>query len=469
MKKLLTLFLVLILLAPMAVHGDGVKVPKPTSTAETTTSDGGGESEKRVVHRTTNVDLDELLEALRIWSQDKTKAQEYEELRKLLYIPISYQEDYRPPAVRLNYTGGVNISRGEELEIRADVWNYNPEEIRSNLYLWLEAEMPGQEEFELVELQPKIILKNEYGGEYNYSSRTWLNITPFIDLNQVGDVKLRIKVDDQHSTFSTEELNLTLINNLPILTNMTVAPEPARWHDNIKYMTTVADEDGDTLKVTLHVLDELDAERCNITKEVIPPSDLAFSSFEYSIFNEADAGKNFSYYYLFSDGIENITTDVMKGPHLLPTPKIWVEDPKVEASDANYYWWQEYSFSLKVKNPMVEDLKITLYTITPKHPLKMIESKTLGKSEEYVTVNFTGLRPFDVADADQIFSYRYVYTAPDQNSKDFIEATGERINSKIMRYSMYSPVTLANILLIILLTIFGGAMMERRFYRRGGG
>ena len=467
MKRILIILLIVIFLAPMLVQGDGIKPPPKTKTeSETTSTSGGGSEDRRVVHRSTNIDLEELLDAVRVWSQDKTKADEYEELRKLLYIPISYQEEYRRPTVKMNYTGEANISRSEEIEISADVWNNNPEEIRSNLYLWLEAKMPGQDEFELVELQPKIILKNEYSETYSYNNRTWKNLTPFRDLSQVGAVKLRIKVDDQHKTYSTDELDLMLVNNLPMLTNMTVAPEPAKWHENVKYIASVADQDRDTLSVTLHIRDEMEVERRNVTKEVIPPSDLTFNSIDYGIFTEEDAGKNFTYYYSFDDGINSSSTMVQTGPKFQRPPKLNVDRLEFYA-DESYYWWQPYTFEVRANNlnPGEIDVTFTLSVKTGNNDWKFVESKTEKIGPEPKMIFFNNTRPFIVKDADDPFYYRIKLNEITQLETDTIEARGETINSKIYPYTIYDPIMLSNLGLIYIFILALGLVMERTLKR----
>ena len=82
-----------------------------------------------------------------------------------------------------------------------------------------------------------------------------------------------------------------------------------RYNDPIEYKANIADADGDLLNVTLHILDENGVELKNETLNM-KPGPVSFKANEYGFFKEADAGKNFTYYYSYDDGIDFISKDL---------------------------------------------------------------------------------------------------------------------------------------------------------------
>jgi len=225
------------------------------------------------------------------------------------------------------------------------------------------------------------------------------------------------------------------------------------------------DDDGDMINVTLHLLDDRGMEIRNETQDVKSGTNVTFVASQYGFFGEGDAGKNFSYRYTYGDGLDVNGTDAFSGPSLLPTPKIFVSDRTFDPEDENRYWWQKYRFSLKVKNPEIANLRVDLYTSTPSHPDRYQDTKIINASEEAQSVIFE-LRPFDVSDANQSFTYSFRYSATGQNSREEIgDLSGDSINPKIVRYPIYSLVTIGNVLAVLLAALVGGIVIERRFYR----
>jgi len=360
------------------------------------------------------------------------------------------------------------------------VKNDNPIEVPSDVYLWLEAKGPGEDNFTRVGSQ-RVILANEYSEKNNATTRDWSDITPFIDSKVVGNATFRIWFNDMHSTYYTDSmygkpyhqddyysaLDLDLVNSPPEADEGSVRVDPpkARYNDPIRYESRFIDADGDMVNVTLHILDDQNRELRNLTQYAKSGTNVTFAAGEYGLFGEGDAGKNFSYFYTYGDGLDDNTTEIFSGPILLPSPKIFVSDEEVEPEDENRYWWQNYRFSLKVKNPEINNLRIDLYTSTPSHPNRYQETVVINVSEEAQNVLFD-LQPFDVSDANQSFTYRFKYSATDQNSREETESlSGDEINPRIVRYPIYSMVTVGNIFVVLLAALVGGIVIERRLYR----
>ncbi len=452
----------------------------PSPPKSTPSSSGDGDSDKRSGKKIVKLELDDLIGNLEKWKQEDPE--EFEYLKKLLHIPFVPPKNYAAPAVLLwypNSTDKARITRNEKLDIYAYVKNDNPIEVRSDVYLWLEAKGPGEENFTRVGSQ-RVILANEY-SEKNVSIRDWSGITPFVDSRAVGNATFRIWFNDMHSTYYTDTmygkpyhqgdhysvLHLDLVNSPPEADRSSIRVDPfrARYNDPIRYESRFVDADEDVVEVTLHIFDDGYREVRNETQDVKSGTNVTFSAGEYGFFGEGDAGKNFSYRYTYGDGLDYNTTERFPGPNLLPSPKIFVSDPKVEAADENRYWWQEYRFSLKVKNPEINNLRIELFTSTPSHPNRYQKTETINASDEAQDVLFK-LQPFDVSDANQNFTYIFRYSATDQNSREETGSiSGSQINPRIVKYPIYSTIMVSNILAVLLAALVGGIMIERRLYR----
>jgi hypothetical protein len=223
----------------------------------------------------------------------------------------------------------------------------------------------------------------------------------------------------------------------------------------------------------LHIYNGSD-EAINITKPFLPTDTISFSTKDAAIFKEKDAGKNFTYRYSSTDGIKggNKTTwtKLGYGPNIRPNPKIKVTDLNASCEDNNYYWWQGYNFGLKAKSQGAEpvSLKVDLYTNTPAHPEQGIASQTvIVPTNDSIDLLFKDVHPFDVADANQTFSYYFRYSAPDQDGRSQSNTTiGPRvINAKLIRYDTISGLGLGNVLIILIFALLAGTLVERRFYR----
>ena len=428
------------------------------------------------------LDLDDLVGNFEKWKKEDPKQFDY--MKKLLHIPFEPSGNYSTPTVLIYYPyNNTNITRNEKLKMIAWVKNDNPIEVRSNIYLQLEAKGPGEKNFSAVSSQ-RVVLSNEYSEDSNASMRDWSDITPFLDSKETGNVSFRIWFNDMHRTYYTNtmynksyrsgdfysELNLNLINTPPEIDEdcIKVSPDQARYNDPIKYEACFFDSEGDMVNVTLHVFDELGNEHKNATQIIKSGKNVTFTASEYGFFGEEDAGKNFTYSYSYDDGLNGSVTKTMPGPSLLSSPKIYTSNQNVTAEDNNQYWWQSYTFSIKVKNPEVNNLRIDLYTDTPAHGGKHQVSKCINaskESEEAEDVSFT-LKPFEVSDAGQPFTYYFTYSAPDQASRSESDhEAGGVINPRLVKYPIHSGVMVANLLFILLISLVAGVVIERRLYR----
>jgi hypothetical protein len=475
MKRFAAILIIIFLLLPLAAQSQGVS-PSPPKSAP---SSGGESSSSSGGRKIVKLDLEDMIGNLEKWKQDDPD--EYEYLKKLLHIPFVPPKDYVAPTVLIWYPSGkTEITRNDRLDIYAYVKNDNPIEVRSDVYLWLEAKGPGEENYTRVGSQ-RVILANEYSEKNNVTTRDWSGITPFVDSKVVGNATFRIWFNDMHSTYYTDTmyekpyhqgdyysvLELELVNSPPEADEGSIRVDPprARYNDPIRYEARFVDSDGDLINVTLHLLDDRGMEIRNETQDVKSGTNATFVASQYGFFGEGDAGKNFSYRYTYGDGLDVHGTDAFSGPSLLPTPKIFISDAAVDPEDENRYWWQKYRFSLKVKNPEINNLRVDLYTSTPSHPNLYQETAVINATEEAQNVIFD-LRPFDVSDADQDVSYYFKYSATDQNSREETgDLSGGSINPKIVRYPIYSMVTIGNILAVLLAALIGGIVIERRLYR----
>lgn len=450
--------LMLLLLLDQLVACQTLDIPPPTP------SQGGGGGGSR------QTDLDRILKALQEGKEQKP--QKFEQLKKLLYIePFTTKEYSNKLGLGLDFKGNMTLNRTQGFVVQAYVVNSNPIEIRRAIYLRLEALMPGENAFSQVNSIPQIIQVNEYQESkdgLNFTYRAFPELTSFRDLRKVGTVVLRLKATDGQYTWTSKNLTLNVTNSPPVLSNQSiVAPNPTRYNDPITYVANVTDANGDAVNVTLHILDDTGSERSNATQMVTSGQSVNFIASQYGFFNKGDAGKNFTYYYSFGDGINVSVTGIQNGPQLKKSTAIWVGRPKVTPEDQNQYWWQGYNFSLEMKNQEPEDaqVQVSLYLDTKAHPWRAIASQNVILSGSPRTVFFL-VKPFDVLDANQSFRYKFEYSEYDQNQKDYIEQDAQApLSAKLVRYDTISTLSLGNVAAILLLAFVLGLLLERRFYR----
>jgi hypothetical protein len=491
MRRRVALFSLLLLAAYltfMVAQGD-VKVPVTSGKASTSSGGGGSRSP----------DIENFIRQVESWKTNYKDRFEY--LQKLLYKPAWTNTSYVPPDVWLYYPPSANktINRTDEVKMEAIILNKNPIEIKRALYLTLEIMEPGETSFKPANTGVQIIQVNEYDEKEQTARRTFPELNSFGYLNKVGDVKLRVKwTDGEYKLYSSREksfpdygyypeLILNITNIPPRINNSTMKVEPlqAKWDDYIQYTgsfeeigsannsRTIVGQEEHPVQVTLHIYNN-SQEVFNITKPFLPRGAISFSTKDASLFKESDAGKNFSYRYSSTDGIKggpNTTWSALgDGPRIRPNPRIKVDNLKASSEDENYYWWQEYNFSLEAKSQSSApvDLRVDLYTDTPEHPGKLAASQTvIVPVNESIPIVFSSIRPFDVADANQTFRYYFGYSAPDQYGKtrsDIIQ--GERaIGAKLINQDLAISTGIASVVAIFAVCLLIGAVIERRFYR----
>lgn len=466
-EKHLALFLVLLLAAVLLLMltadskvGPAGVPASPSSSTPTVSTGGGGGSRQ--------IDLDRILKAVQDGKKQKPK--KFEELQKLLYIePFSTEEYSTDFLLGLGISGNETLNRNDKFVVSATVVNPNPIEIRRALYLYLEALEPGDKSFKRVNPVPQIIQINEYSIDengQNVSVRAFPDLTSFSNLKTVGPVVLRLQVSDGQYNWPSNNLTLNVTNRPPRLENLTIVAQPSpRYNDAILYTANVTDLDDDPVNVTLHVIDDHGMERGNETQIVSGDGQAKFLGTEF--FSKSDAGKNFTYYYTFGDGIISNKTSMQSGPNLRKSVTIHVQNPWVTPEDQNQYWWQNYNFTLDMKNqePGEAKVQVTLFTDTPAHPWRAIASKEVILTEEPQVVYFY-IQPFDVMDANQTFRFKFVYSEYDQNEQDHIIKDWDKaLNAKLIKYETASLPGVGNALALFALALLMSIIFERRFYR----
>jgi len=475
MRRRLVLLLVVTCLFTIVALGT---IPVPPPKRVTISSDDGG---------IRSPDIDNFIRQVESWKNNYPEKFDY--LKKLLFKENFTTTEYKRPGVWVYYTDNkTNLSRSDEVKIAAVVKNDNPIEIRRVLYLTMEAQEPGEKIFKPL-TGTQIQQVNEYDENNISFPRGFPELKSFVFLKKMGDIRLRIRATDGQFDWSSSEqknndspangfyyeLPLKIHNNPPEIntTSMAVYPNPARWDDYIEYRAIIVDKEQDMVNVTLHVFkgDKV----INITKPFpssIGGSQIIFSTKDAKLFNESDADKNFTYRFSSDDGINTTWTNISQGPRIRPNPKIEVSDFKAACEDDNYYWWQNYNFGLKAKSQGVEPVNLTvdLYIDTPAHPGKHIASQTvLVPTNDSINIPFKGKQPFDVADCNQTFGYYFKYSAPDQDgrSQSNMMRSTKVINARLVEYGIFDPIMIiGNLVPLVILTILGGALIERSILRR---
>jgi len=472
LKRLAAFFLAVLLIAGLSqageVIGDDPGGGGDSGTSSVSSSGGGGGSRQ--------IDIDRLLKTVQ--DGKKNKPQTFEELKTILWKDPITSEKYERPVVLMYYKGNnTTVSRNEPLEIATIITNNNPLEMRRMLDLYLEVKEPGSSEYKRINSWPEKIQTNEYGDKFNTSQRTWSMLPSFAYLKRVGEVRVRANVSDQVTKWSTtiysgikpphySELVFNVTNSLPKMSNFNVTPGLVNSSDRIEYRANIEDADGDLLNVTLHILDENGKEIKNKTISM-KPGDVTFKAIEDRFFTEADAGRNFTYYYSYDDGINSVSKDPavpLKGPNIRKSPKLDVQGLGFYSESENYYWWEKYGFKARAKNLNPDDFNVTftLYTKTDKKEWNKVgESKKYKIGPNYVEVNFNDTKPFQVTDANETFHYKVEYNEKDVSGGNSKEGEGEKINGKKVPYKIFDGVIILNLFPMLILIMLGGFFMER--------
>lgn len=475
-KALITLLVLGLFMLSYIIPVIAPEGPQPSDTSGSSGGGGGGGSRQ--------ITIDNLLKTVQ--DAKKKKPAKLEELKTLLWKDPITSENYTLPVVLMYYTGNnTTVSRTEPLEVMTVITNNNPLEMRRMLDLYLEVRNPGSDEYERMNKWPEKIQANEYSDKSNTTYRIWGDLPNFEYLKKIGSVRIRANASDGVNKWSTSgykdvkppfysELVFNVTNVRPEIRNATVVGidknipgKPVRYTEPISYEADAYDPDGDLLNATLHVIDDKGNFRENITQQVKGGSHLSIMDRDWGIFNENDAGHNFTYYYTFDDGIESGSTDVLSGPIIKSTPKLKITDFKAVPETANNFWWQRYDFFIKAssQNPEPVDVTVSLFTTTPSEKDKLVESKTVALNSIPQVIQFS-VWPFSVNDAGSEFRYYLTFSEDiqGQEGRTVFGEMGLPINPRIVRFGIISWPGL-NLALLLLLCLIIGMFVERRFFR----
>lgn len=437
-------------------------------------SGGGGGS---------RLNLDSFTRYLESWNEQNPA--EYQHMLDLL--SKGNDKSYKKPIIALRYSNNDSVNKNDQLGIRFQVNNPNPIDLRIPLYVDLEAKVPGSDHFEKVNQNSMVVQPFAYleKDDANIFESSWPEISTLGQMERAGIPKLMPGVikfravynDGIIKTYSSDwkfsppyfgELEINLTNHPPQINNISLsAPNQTRHQDLIEYRAFIDDSDDDMLNVTLHILYDNGVEFKNETQRV-KPGDISFNSIDYGFFSESEAGKNFTYYYSFDDGLSRNWSANNTGPNIRRAPKLYVDKLNVTPESSSTYWWDWYTFSFRAKNlnPEAFDTVFTLFTKTENSDWKTIDHKIVKVGLEDQMIYFNKTVPFTAKDANSSFLYRIKFSEYAQTGKDFLVADGPRINSKILQYSMTDWILWANLLPMILFIIFGSLLIER--YKKRG-
>jgi len=459
-----------------------IVVGPPTTSAGSSggSGGGGGGGSKQMT-------IDDFIKVVTKAKDDKNN-KKYEQIRDLLYKEPTSKGDNIRPVVYMYFDGNrTNITRTQPLKIMSYIKDTNPQDsMRRVIWLYLQEKKPGERSYEEISDYPQIIGQSDYKwhndqGNYNFTTVDWPEITDLRDLKTVGEIRFMVNASDGRDKWTTMndervkdeapffgELVLNVVNTPPTLDNISLITQNAmpRFREPIEYFAHVVDNESDPVTVTLHIQDLNYTEKINATQDVKSGVDVVFMAGDYGFFSKDDSGKNFTYYYTVSDGINTTNTSHFMGPNLRKSVTLNVDDPKLSA-EKSQYWWQDYNFSIRMSNQEAGTAKVrvSLETYTPAHQWKTAASDDWDISGDGTTVWYN-VKPFLVEDANQSFKYRFVYDEIDQHSLNSREGIGEgKINEKLVQYSLFSIPALLNWLALLCIAMVGAILIERRFYR----
>lgn len=460
-----------------AVSGQGIPGPGITGPGPDDPGKGGGGKSR--------LSLNQFKLYLESWQrQDPTK---YQDMIKLLRQ--GDPESYETPYIWLYYdgnttNGNITVSRNELPLIYFKVGNPNSLDLRRTLFVDLQAKLPGEREYRKVNQFPHVVQPFDYevSGERHFTSlKRWPEITSFSQLGGVGEVRLRAYMTDGTRDYSSSarannnsyygEMVINITNAPPQLFNATLlGPDLPRYNDPLEYVAEVLDPDDDLMTVTLHITDPAGRVVRNKTQEA-KSGRVSFKAGQYGFFGEADAGKNFSYYYTVDDGIEVISfpprdnpNATFEGPNIRSTPKLWVENLHVEPEDENYYYWDEYNFSVEMRNqePYNIEIPVTLKIKTEDKNWEGVETRTVTVTPDSKREYFPTDDAFDVLDRGSDVSFRFEYQEYDQNNERSAEMQWHKpLNQRLMKYELVSIPIGLNLLFVLILPLLGGIFLEK--------
>ena len=464
-------FLIIFIMPVVGPEGPNPDTPSSPSSGSSGGGGGGGGG-----HRQQSIDSE-----IRTYEQWKMQCPEkFEKLKTILWKDPITTEEYELPTVLMYYArNSTVVTRNQLLDITTTITNNNPLEMRRMLDLYLEVKNPGSNKYEHLNTWPEKIQTNEYNEKTNATYRVWGTLPSFSYLTTTGLVRVRVNVSDGVNKWSStdykeikppfyRELIFNVTNSPPVMSNFTVKPfGQVRYNDPIEYDARISDTEEDLLNVTLHVCNDNGLDLKNVTQQINGGGAVAFKANEYGLFVEDDAGKNFTYYYTYDDGIDANRTKIQQGPSIKKGPKLFVDRLSYNPESESNYWWQWYTFGMRIKNLNPEDYDVvfTLYTSTESNPWRIVESKKVRVGSEPKEVSFNMTCPFTVADANQTFSYRIKYSEYDQSGKNSVEASGARINPKVVPYAIYSPEMVLNLSFMLLFVIGASLFIERKLKR----
>ena len=500
MKIRFALLIILLLILPMSAQGGIVLGSGGGSGGTSSSSGGGGGGGSRLP------DVDSFIRQVQSWKDNYPTS--FEILQKLLYKPAYTSANYTPPDVWLNWPSNQTINRTDSIKIEAIIQDLNPKEIRRTQYLTLEIQEPGENYFKPTNAAVQLIQKNDYIGERNTTRRVFPEVNSLRFLKSVGEVKFRVSwTDGEYALNSSREgeyrfkddyyhpvLVLNAKNIPPRINNSTmkVVPNLGRWDGLITYsasfekrgqiQSTSQDGDDQDINATIHVYRENNGKEIFTQTERFRENDaVIFSTRNLKIFNESDAGKNFTYRFSCTDDIKggpNTTSSELKnGPSLKRSAKIIVAQPiGQDAEDQNNYWWHKYRFSVnvKAKDPDIKDVQVTLRTSTPDHRGQVVPSpnnplKLAVTTDDYTTFEFKDVKPFDVLDCGENYSYYFEYNVEDEMGNKTTELLdGGMINGRVLYYPFVSGTAMGSWLTILIASLLIGVLIEGKIFRRGG-
>ncbi|MDD3564045.1 MAG: hypothetical protein PHN90_00045 [Methanothrix sp.] len=468
------LCLLLVTLTPASGQDeDDYEGPPPNGDGDAGSRDSSGGKSK--------LSLNQFVRYLESWQRDNSDKYRY--MTQLLRQ--GNPESYKVPYIWLYYNGNLTVSRNEIPKIYFVVENPNSLDLRRTLFVDLQAKLPGEREYHNVNQIPQVVQPFDYvvSGERNITSlKKWPEINSFTQIGGVGEVKLRAYMHDGTRDYYSSgrsntthphygEMTINITNAPPQLFNATlVGPQSPRYNDPLEYVAEVFDPDDDLMAVRLHITDPAGREVRNETQEA-KSGRVSFKAAQYGFFGEADAGKNFTYYYSLDDGID-ITSfpprdnpnATFEGPNIRSTPKLWVENLHVEPVDKNYYYWDEYNFSVVMRNqePYSIEIPVTLKIKTKDKNWKGVETRTVTVTPDSKRIYFSTDDAFDVLDRGSDFSFRFEYQEYDQNNERSAEMQWyEPLNQRLMKYDLVSIPIGINLLFVLILPLLGGIFLEK--------
>ena len=179
-QKAICLLIIAALLLSI-VPGVAPAGPQPASTSSSGSSGGGGGGSG------SHLSLESFTNYLVSWQKENPAKYKY----MIQLLSKGNVQAYKDPSLGLIFSKNKSVNRNEELDIKFEVQNPNPIDLRIPLFVDLEVMEPGGNGFKKVNQNSMVVQPFSYTeqGKINYFQSSWPEVTRLDQIDKMGLLK----------------------------------------------------------------------------------------------------------------------------------------------------------------------------------------------------------------------------------------------------------------------------------------